>query len=67
MAGQAGTFNIGADGIIAQDVPGDPPGGRLPLAVPALRPFRPVDSPKDARLNSEVTRQLEYHSCYGQR
>jgi UDP-glucose 4-epimerase len=63
MAGRAGTFNIGADGIIMMSQ-AIRRAGRLPFAVPTAG-VRLVDSVRKATANSEVNRdQLDYLS-YG--
>jgi UDP-glucose 4-epimerase len=63
MAGRAGTFNIGADGIIMMSQ-AIRRAGRLPLAVPTFS-LRAADALRKATLSSEVSRdQLDY-LCYG--
>jgi UDP-glucose 4-epimerase len=63
MAGRAGTFNIGADGIIMMSQ-AIRRAGRLPLAVPTFA-VRLADSVRKATMNSELNRdQLDYLS-YG--
>ncbi len=64
MAGRAGTFNVGADGIIMMSQ-AIRRAGRLPVAVPGVVGVRLLDSLRKATMNSEVNRdQLDYLS-YG--
>jgi UDP-glucose 4-epimerase len=64
MAGRAGTFNIGGDGIIMMSQ-AIRRAGRIPVAVPSIFGVRLLDSLRKATMNSEVNRdQLDYLS-YG--
>ncbi len=61
MAGRAGTFNIGADGIIMMSQ-AIRRAGRLPLAVPSFG-VRALDSVQRATMSSELSRdQIDYLS-----
>jgi UDP-glucose 4-epimerase len=63
MAGRAGTFNIGAKGIIMMSQ-AIRRAGRIPLPVPAFG-VRAADSLSKASMSSEVTREQIDYLSYG--
>ena len=63
MAGRAGTFNIGADGIIMMSQ-AIRRAGRLPLPVPAFA-VRTMDSLRKATTNSELNPEQLAYLSYG--
>jgi UDP-glucose 4-epimerase len=63
MVGRAGTFNIGADGIITMSQ-AIRRAGRLPVAVPTAG-VRFLDSMRKATANSEVNRDALDYLSYG--
>ena len=63
MVGRAGTFNIGADGIIMMSQ-AIRRAGRLPLPVPTFG-VRLADSVRKATTNSEINREQLAYLSYG--